>query len=102
MGKGKLATQVAHAAVQAAENIRLHRPEWYNEWLYGESVQTKNQIEGKQRSQITPNIYRSSFTVYPQYPAEIYDARKTQLEPLGIGPAPYYKIDPLVKDLKYL
>jgi peptidyl-tRNA hydrolase, PTH2 family len=42
-----------------------------------------------------------------KYPAEIYDARKTQLEPntftaLGIGPAPYYKIDPLVKDLKYL
>ena len=41
MGKGKLAAQVAHAAVQAAENIRLHMPEWYNEWLYGESVQTK-------------------------------------------------------------
>jgi peptidyl-tRNA hydrolase, PTH2 family len=42
MGKGKLAAQVAHAAVQAAENIRLYMPEWYNEWLYGESVQTKS------------------------------------------------------------
>jgi peptidyl-tRNA hydrolase, PTH2 family len=42
-----------------------------------------------------------------KYPGEIYDAGKAQLEPntftaLGIGPAPYYKIDPLVKDLKYL
>jgi len=39
-----------------------------------------------------------------KYPAEIYDGGKTQLEPtaLGIEPAPYYKIDPLVKDLKYL
>lgn len=36
MGKGKLAAQVD----QATEN-RLHMPEWYNEWLYGESVQTK-------------------------------------------------------------
>ena len=36
-----------------------------------------------------------------KYPAEIYDGGKTQLEPtaLGIEPAPYYKIDPLVKDL---
>jgi peptidyl-tRNA hydrolase len=41
MGKGKLATQVVHTAVQVAKNIRLHMPEWYNEWLYGESVQTK-------------------------------------------------------------
>src|SRR5215469_15876324 len=38
-------------------------------------------------------------------PAKIYDAGKTQLESstftaLGIGPAPIYKIDPLIKDLK--
>jgi peptidyl-tRNA hydrolase len=38
---------------------------------------------------------------------KIYDACRTQLEPdtftaLGIGPAPEYKIDPLIKDLKSL
>jgi peptidyl-tRNA hydrolase, PTH2 family len=106
MGKGKLAAQVAHAAVQAAENIRLHMPDWYNEWLYGESVQTK--IILKALSEV--KLYQISTEAVSQgikYPAEIYDAGKTQLEPntftaLGIGPAPYYKIDPLVKDLKYL
>jgi peptidyl-tRNA hydrolase len=38
-------------------------------------------------------------------PAKIYDAGKTQLEPstftaLGIGPAPEYKIYPLIKGLE--
>ena len=33
MGKGKIAGQVAHAAVQAAESIRRYRPEWYYSWL---------------------------------------------------------------------
>ncbi|HYA82490.1 MAG TPA: aminoacyl-tRNA hydrolase [Candidatus Bathyarchaeia archaeon] len=40
-------------------------------------------------------------------PAKIYDAGKTQLKPstftaLGIRPAPEYKIDPMIKDLKLL
>jgi peptidyl-tRNA hydrolase, PTH2 family len=30
MGKGKLAGQAAHAAVQAAEYIRIYYPDWYN------------------------------------------------------------------------
>lgn len=29
MGKGKIAGQVAHAAVEAAESIRRYCPEWY-------------------------------------------------------------------------
>lgn len=41
MGKGELAGQAAHAAVQAAECIRIHYPDWYNSWLYGERVQPR-------------------------------------------------------------
>jgi peptidyl-tRNA hydrolase, PTH2 family len=33
MGKGKIAGQVAHAAVQAAESIRRYCPDWYYSWL---------------------------------------------------------------------
>jgi peptidyl-tRNA hydrolase len=40
MGKGKIAGQVAHAAVQAAESIRRYCPEWYYSWLYDDSLQT--------------------------------------------------------------
>jgi len=106
MGKGKLAAQVAHAAVQAAENIRLHMPEWYNEWLYVESVQSKIIMKTNSEVKLHP-ISTEAVSQGIKYPAEIYDADKTQIKPnsfttLGIGPALYYKIDPLVKDLKYL
>ena len=32
MGKGKVAAQVAHAALDAAETARLKRPKWYDSW----------------------------------------------------------------------
>ncbi len=49
-------------------------------------------------------LSRDAFT-QGSNPAKIYDAGKTQLEPstftaVGIGPAPEYKIDLLIKDLK--
>jgi hypothetical protein len=42
MGKGKIAGQVAHAAVRAAESIRRYCPDWYYSWLEDEdAIQTK-------------------------------------------------------------
>jgi PTH2 family peptidyl-tRNA hydrolase len=41
MGKGKIAGQVAHAAVQAAESIRRYCPDWYYSWLDDDSLETK-------------------------------------------------------------
>jgi len=42
MGKRKIAGQVAHAAVQAAECIRRYCPEWYYSWLEDDDgIQTK-------------------------------------------------------------
>ncbi len=32
MGKGKLAAQVAHAALASAEESRRRNEEWYDEW----------------------------------------------------------------------
>ena len=104
MGKGKIAGQVAHAAVQAAESIRRYCPEWYYSWLNDDSlykiilkVDSEAKLEALSRDAFAQGIK----------PAKIYDAGKTQLESstftsLGIGPAPEYKIDPLIKDLKLL
>jgi hypothetical protein len=32
---------------KSSVNIRLHMPEWYNQWLYAESVQTKIILKAK-------------------------------------------------------
>jgi PTH2 family peptidyl-tRNA hydrolase len=105
MGNGKIAGQVAHAAVQAAESIRRYCPDWYYSWLDDDSIQTKIILKVDSEAKLNA-ISRDAFAQGIN-PAKIYDAGKTQLEPytftaLGIGPAPVYKIDPLIKDLKLL
>jgi peptidyl-tRNA hydrolase, PTH2 family len=105
MGKGKIAGQVAHAAVQAAEAIRRYCPDWYYSWLVDDSLQTKIILKVDSEAKLQA-LSRDAFAQGIN-PAKIYDAGRTQLEPntftaLGIGPAPEYKIDPLIKDLKLL
>jgi PTH2 family peptidyl-tRNA hydrolase len=106
MGKGKIAGQVAHAAVQAAESIRRYCPDWYYSWLEDEdAIQTKIILKVDSEAKLQA-LSRDAFAQGIN-PAKIYDAGKTQLEPstftaIGIGPAPEYKLDPLIKDLKLL
>ena len=104
MGKGKIAGQVAQAAVQAAESIRRYCPDWYYSWL-DDDLQTKIILKVDSEAKLQA-LSRDAF-VQGINPVKIYDAGKTQLEPstftaLGIGPAPEYKIDLLIKDLKLL
>src|SRR5215469_16334832 len=104
MGKGKIAGQAAHAAVQAAESIRRYCPEWYYSWL-DDDIQNKIILKVDSEAKLEA-LSRDAFAQGIN-PAKIYDAGRTQLEPstftaLGIGPAPEYKIEPLIKDLKLL
>ena len=105
MGKGKIAGQVAHAAVEAAESIRRYCPEWYYSWLDDDNLQ--NMIILKVDSEAKLQALSRDTFAQGINPTKIYDAGKTQLEPstftaLGIGPAPEYKIELLIKDLKLL
>jgi len=105
MGKGKIAGQVAHAAVSSAESIRKYCPEWYYSWLEEDNIQDKIILKVDSESKLQ-DLARDAFDSGIN-PAKIYDAGRTQLEPntfttLGIGPAPEEKIDPLIKDLKLL
>ena len=102
MGKGKIAGQVAHAAVEAAESIRRYCPDWYYPWLEDDNLETKIILKVDSEAKLEA-LSRNAFAQGIN-PAKIYDAGKTQLEPstftaLDIGPAPEYKIDPLIKDL---
>jgi peptidyl-tRNA hydrolase len=82
--------------------VSLFRPEWYYSWLDDGSLQTKIlKVDSEAKLQA---LSRDAFARGIN-PAKIYDAGKTQLPTftvLGIGPAPEYKIDSLIKDLKSL
>ncbi len=103
MGKGKLAAQVAHAAVASALETKTKNPEWFREWWNeGQAkivVKVKDEEElrrlGKQAEElkITSSL--------------IVDRGLTQLEPgtitcIGLGPAPSTLIDRITGHLKLL
>lgn len=107
MGKGKIAAQVAHAAVTLVVSIinsnNLRWKEWLNEWLHqGQpkiivKVNSLDEIISRAKKAETMNL---PFSI-------IEDAGKTQLEPgtitcLGIGPAPENLVDSITGDLKLL
>jgi len=105
MGKGKLAAQVAHAAVEAVlkclENPRWRQ--WLREWINeGQKkivlkVSSLDELEKLEKIALELGLPT----------AKIVDAGKTQLPPgtvtaLAIGPAPSDLIDRITRGLKLL
>ncbi len=104
MGKGKLAAQVAHAAVEAAENGRRKRPEWYEAWRDQGQAKVVVKTDGGETA-LEELQKQARSTGLPV--ALIHDRGLTQLEPgtmtcLGIGPGPSDLIDKLTGHLKLL
>lgn len=103
MGKGKLAAQVAHAAVLSAEICRNMRPLWYQEWMNEGQKKIVVRVDNlTELLKIKENAEEKGLPV-----ALIEDAGLTQLEPgtitaLGIGPAPRDLLDPITGHLKLL
>lgn len=94
MSQGKLAAQVAHAAVSATERARKEKSEWHREWL--NEGQKKVVLAAKNEKELK-KLYAEALK--NGLPCElIEDAGLTELPPgtltaLGIGPAPVEKID---------
>ena len=103
MGKGKLAVQVAHAAVTAALDAQKTKPDWFRNWI-GEG-QKKVAVKVSSEKELR-EYYQAALDL--GFPASIIqDAGYTQLEPgtttaVGIGPCPEEKLDELTKELKLL
>ncbi len=107
MGKGKVAAQVAHAAVSLVLEIQGSNnkkwKEWFDEWL----AQGQPKIVVKVNS-LDELMRRKEMAERQGLPTSlIIDAGKTQVEPgtvtcLGIGPGPSEVIDKITGDLKLL
>ncbi|MFP3283488.1 MAG: peptidyl-tRNA hydrolase Pth2 [Nitrososphaeria archaeon] len=103
MGKGKLAAQVAHAAVAALKDAEARKPTWAAEWL--SEGQPKIVTKVRSLEELTLRYERARAMGLPA--AIITDRGLTQLEPgtvtcIGIGPAPVYDVDKVTGDLRLL
>jgi PTH2 family peptidyl-tRNA hydrolase len=103
MGRGKLASQVAHAAVSAAEKAHSTRQDWFSTWFNtGQakvvvkvgSLKDLIQLENHARTIGLPTV-------------SVKDMGLTQIPPgtvtcIGIGPGPVDLIDKVTGHLKLL
>ena len=103
MGKGKIAVQVGHASVSAAEEVRRERPEWWREWFReGQrkvvvKANSENELEELKRKADELGL---ASTI-------IRDLGLTQVQPgtatcVGIGPGPAELVDKITGALPLL
>jgi len=103
MGKGKIAVQVGHATVTAAEETKHRRPEWWKSWF--NEGQCKVVVKVKSEEEL--HRLKREASELGLAAAIIQDAGLTQIEPgtatcVGIGPAPVELVDKVTGDLPLL
>lgn len=102
MGKGKIAAQVGHACVMAADKARRNYSDWYDSWW---PSQAKIVVRASGISDII-KLKRSAAEMDIPW-AEVSDAGHTQLEPgtvtcICLGPADGNRIDDITGDMRLL
>jgi PTH2 family peptidyl-tRNA hydrolase len=97
---GKLAAQVAHAAVTCALEAKAKKPKWFAAWY--QEGQRKVVLRAKDLEQLRELDVKARKLGLPR--ALITDAGYTELPPntttcLGIGPAPENEVDRITGSL---
>jgi PTH2 family peptidyl-tRNA hydrolase len=103
MGTGKIAAQVAHAAVLGAEKVKAFRREWFNLWF--DRGQAKVVVKVKNIEELMNVRERAEELNLPV--VQVRDSGLTQIPSgtitcIGIGPAPSDLIDKVTIELKLL
>ena len=103
MGTGKIAAQVAHAAVMAAEKTKERRREWFKAWF--DSGQAKVVVKVKNMDELAE--VRMNAETFRLPVVQVQDSGLTQIPPgtttcLAIGPAPSELVDKVTCNLKLL
>ena len=103
MGTGKIAAQVAHAAVMGAEKVKASRKEWFNSW-FG-AGQAKVVVKVKSVEELIKVRNRAEELYLPV--VQVQDSGLTQIPRgtitcIGIGPAPSDLVDKVTFELKLL
>jgi PTH2 family peptidyl-tRNA hydrolase len=103
MGRGKLAAQVAHAAVSAAEKAHSTRQDWFNTWFSTGQAKVVVKV-GSLENLIELEIHARTIGLPT---VSVKDMGLTQIPPgtitcIGIGPGPTELIDKVTRHLKLL
>jgi len=103
MGKGKLAAQVAHASLSAAEATRERKVAWYEGWKA--EGQAKIVLRAGSEAELEELLRRARSAGLAA--SLIEDRGLTQVEPgtvtcLGIGPGPDASVDQVTEKLRLL
>ena len=103
MGTGKIAAQVAHAAVMGAEKVKASRREWFNSWFA--AGQAKVVVKVKSIEELMDVRMRAEELNLPV--VQVHDSGLTQIPSgtitcVGIGSAPSELIDKVTFELKLL
>lgn len=103
MGKGKVAAQVAHASLSAAEEAQQKKPKWYEGWKEEGQAKIVLKVDSEEALRGLHKKAKSA-----GLPASLIEDRGlTQVEPgtvtcLGIGPGPDSELDAITGKLKLL
>jgi PTH2 family peptidyl-tRNA hydrolase len=103
MGTGKIAAQVAHAAVMAVERTKEKKPDWFYEWFqYGQAKVVVKVQSLEELLDAKKHAESLKLTV-----VLVQDSGLTQIPPgtptcIGIGPAPADIVDMVTQKLKLL
>lgn len=103
MGKGKVAAQVAHASLAAAEAAQQRKPGWYSGWK--DEGQAKIVLKAESQGALEDLFRKAKSAGLPA--SLIEDRGLTQVDPgtvtcLGIGPGPDGEIDQVTGKLRLL
>jgi PTH2 family peptidyl-tRNA hydrolase len=103
MGTGKIAAQVAHAAVIGAEKVKTSRREWFKAWFA--AGQAKVVLKVQNIEELMRVRKRAEDLYLPV--VQVHDSGLTQIPSgtitcVGIGPAPSELIDRVTFELKLL
>ena len=103
MGTGKLAAQVAHAAVMGVEKTKKHHPSWFHSWFEGGQAKVVLKVQSLQELVEAKRLAESVHLTVVQ----VQDSGLTQIPQgtitcIGIGPAPSEAIDRVTSKFKLL